>query len=162
MLKIASLVLTLAASPVLAQETGGTITGTLNGQKAEWRIDPSQSDFSGFSGFSGMRTISLYAKPINAPDNVGVLTIGFETNNNSASSPEAIIFAGKGSFVHIAHEDNAKITLTREEENDGFLVLEGSFSGTLSKTSDYGRTIDETDTYDLKVEFSGVVEVLGH
>lgn len=158
-LKIASVVFTLAATPVFAQETGGTVTGTLNGQEVEWRIDPSQSDFS---GFSGMRTISLYAKPINAPDNVGVITIGFETNNNSASSPEAIIFAGKGSFVHIAREDNAKITLTREEENDGFLVLEGALSGTLSKTSDYGRTIDETDTYDLKVEFSGVVEVLGH
>lgn len=157
---IAAATLALSLLPSAAQEPGGTIVGTFEGQDVSWRINTMQSDFSGNDTY---RTVSIMGWKGSQPAGLGQIMIGFELRQDGTERPEIRLLTPTGTPDYYGNEDTGAIVeITSVSENDGFLSLSGTLTTRLGSSDDHGRTLDMTKPAALELTFEGVVEVLGH
>ncbi len=157
---ITALIVFLAAggAPALAQEPGGLVMGSLNGQPLNCQIWPMQSDFS---GVGRTLTISVTANRCKGVEGLDTLSISFEKTGDSADNLE-IRLRGQGIALYGGTNTGATLELLSTSEDDGFLSLAGNISAKIGPSDDHGTTIDMTAAQELEISISGVIEVLGH
>ena len=153
-----ALLLTLAAMPAQAQEPGGVIMGTLNGQPLNCQIWPMQSDFSGFGSTT---SVSLFANHCKGVEGVDMVTLGFGRTGETIGTVE-IRLRGEGLALYGGPETGAMLDLLTFSEDDGFLSLAGNVSAPVGPSGDHGNSIDLDAAQPLEISFSAVIEVLGH
>ena len=155
---ITALIVFLAAggAPALAQEPGGLVMGSLNGQPLNCQIWPMQSDFS---GFGDTITISITAHKCTGLEELNQISVSFDKTGDAIGSVE-IRLRGEGEALYSAPDSALELLLANEA--DGFLSLAGNVSTQVGPSADYGITIDTSAVRPLNISFSGIIEVLGH
>lgn len=126
------------AAPLAAEEPGGQIRGTLDGEAAVWEIRAGQSDFSGDADYA---SVSLVARGTDGVAARTTLMVGFEMVNGAASSVEVRLMDALGAAWYGPVEESGALGVTRAEFGDQ-LVIEAALGGTLAVSEDFGRTLD--------------------
>lgn len=157
---VASAALALSLLPAAAQQPGGTIVGTFEGQDVSWSINAMRSDFSGDDTY---RAVSIMGWKGSQPAGLGQIMIGFELRQDGTELPEIRLLTPAGAPDYYGNEDTGAIVeITSVSENNGFLSLSGTLNTRLGSSDDHGKTLDMTKPAALELTFEGVVEVLGH
>lgn len=141
-----------SALPAMAQETAGTISGTLDGAPVIWTFSAAQSDF--LWGTS-LASISLMGWPDAAPEGFAMISIGFGLQQGSPANPEVLLMP-RGDGLALFGRD-IEITLTEAGIEGEALRLSGSMSGVLGQTSDYGANVDMSAPRQIDLTFDGVI-----
>ncbi len=148
-------VLTIAAAPALAQELGGTFTGTLNGNAMTCQIWPTQSDFLR-SGNTMM--VSIMTNRCEGIEVQGQIALSFEQTGESIGSVEIRIFGQTdGPDLHSNTDTGATVELLSADEEADFLSLSGEMLAQVGPSQDRGSTIDLSAPQELEVRFSGAI-----
>lgn len=157
--RIMAFALTLSVVPAVAQESGGVVSGTLNGKTVTCQIWPMQSDFG---RFGDTFTVSIMTGPCDGDEGRGQITLGFEQTSGSKDSLE-IRIPGQGDSPDLygGTDTGATLELLSASEEGGFLSLSGKVTTQVGPSDDRGRTIDLPASRELEVNFSGVIEGLG-
>lgn len=146
----------LPAAPALAQEPGGTFTGTLDGNPMTCQIWPMQSDFS---SFGNTLSISIMTNRCEGVEGLGQIALSFEKTGESIDSVE-IRLRGEGDSADLygGSETGATLQLDSASADDGFLSLSGNISARVGSSDNRGKTIDLSAARALEISFSGVIE----
>ena len=110
----------------MAQETTGTITGTLDGAPASWTFSATQSDFVWNTNSA---SISLMGWPDAAPEGFAMISIGFGLQQGSPENPEVLLMPRSDGPALFGRD--IEITLTEVGIEGEVLRLSGSLSGVL-------------------------------
>lgn len=133
------------------QDEGTLITGTVNGQPASWSLWTMQSDFTGDAS-SG--TVSVMARKVSGPDDIGNIAFGFELGGGKPNNPEITLDNGEGKRTYyLSSSSTAPVTLNKVEKSGEQLHLSGSVSAKLGHSTDFGRTIDDSKSHAVELTF---------
>ncbi|MCL3881948.1 hypothetical protein [Marivita sp. GX14005] len=159
-LLVAASMTLLAALPAGAEERGA-VTLMVDGKEMQLPLNASQSDWSGSESYA---SVSISARPADDPtgEQIKSLSLGFDFANGTASLPELYLLrAGEGdALVRLfGNEEDGKLTVqvSRSVVEGPFLAIEGSFSGAVGPSEDYGRTVDLSDPADVSGSFNVVL-----
>lgn len=147
-----SAALSIFAVTAQAQETAGTIIGTLDDAPAGWTFDAMQSDFSGDAGYA---SVSIVGWPDEVPEGVAMIFIGFDLQQGMAQNAELRLMPKGDGPVLFSRE--VEVTLTEAVIDGETLRISGSLSGPLGQTTDHGRTIDMTAARQIDLTFDGLL-----
>lgn len=135
----------LFASAAFA-ESGGTITGTIDGQPETWRLSASQSDWNDYG-------VSLMGRRPESPVEVGTIMIGFQKDAGRFQVPEVRLLGSDAS--HAGGEDEGVSVRVERWETDGeTLSLAGAVVGPVYLiTNMVGPELDTTSGHQLDLTF---------
>lgn len=153
--RIPALALALLATPALAQEPVGNVTGTLDGAPISCRFQPDQSHFL---GFGTSRTVSILTSRCEGV--AGQIALGFEQTGDSIDLVEISLRGFDTSHLFGNSDTGAMLALHSASEGGDVLSLSGTLSARLGTSDDHGRTIDHSAARLLEVSFDGVIAPL--
>lgn len=143
-----------------AQQPGGAISGTLDGEPVSWVINSQQSDFSGGDKYWEVSITGWKGK---RPPGVGLVNISFRFDNAETSMGSVRVITPQGTPDLVGNDKtDVSVKVTSASEDNGFLSLKGSVSAVLGRSENLGHTVDLSEKHAIELEFDGVVEVLGH
>lgn len=87
--QILTFVWAISAVPALAEEPGGTFTGTLNGALITYQLWPMQSDFG---RFGNTITVSMMTNRCEGDQYLGQISLGFEKYGETINAVEIRLF----------------------------------------------------------------------
>ncbi|NMA96875.1 MAG: hypothetical protein GX970_02000 [Phyllobacteriaceae bacterium] len=151
----AALAVAALVSPAMAQNTTGTIIGTLDGASASWTFSAAQSDFFWDTNYA---SISLMGWPEAAPEGFAMISIGFGLQQGSPENPEALLMP-RGDGPALFGRD-IEITLTEAGIEGEALRLSGSLSGVLGQTTNQGASVDMSAPRQINLTFDGIIAAL--
>ena len=155
---ISAIVIALSAAPALAQEPGGTFTGTLDGSPITCQFWPDQSDFT---SLGATRSVNIWTSRCEGDE--GQLTLGFEQVGEATASVEIRLQgAGDSGDLYGDTDTGATVAITSASEEGGLLALSGMVSARLGPSDDRGRTIDMSAPKALEGSFDGVLNALSY
>lgn len=134
----------LLASGALA-ESGGTITGTIDGVPITWQLRASQSDWTDY-------TVSMMGSYPESAVEVGSIMIGFQKDGDRFQRPDLRLL---GAEAYAAGEDEGvSVRIERWETEGETLHLIGAVGGPVYfVTNPVGRKLDTTRGHELDLTF---------
>lgn len=140
-----ALALCLCASSALA-ESGGTITGTIDGQPITWELAASQSDWNDYG-------VSMMGRKPQSAVAVGSIMIGFQKDADRFQLPEVRLLGPDAG--HAGGEDEGvSVRIERWEADGETLSLAGAIVGPVYLiTNMVGPELDTTSGHALDLTF---------
>lgn len=137
----------LLSSAALA-DSGGTITGTIDGEPVTWQIRASQSDWTD----TGVNVMGRDPEGMTAFHSV---MIGFEKDGNNWQRPEVRLFSQAQPYGYRGDEDGGvAVTVTRWEVEGDTLTLTGAIGGPVFLVlNPVGAVVDQNDLHALDLTF---------
>ena len=133
------------------EDEGTLITGTINGRTASWSLWAMQSDFTGDANNG---TVSVMARKVSGPDDIGNIAFGFELVGGQPNNPEITLDNGEGKRTfYLSSSSTAPVTLNKAEKTGEQLHLSGSLSAKLGHSKDFGRSIDDSKSQTVELTF---------
>lgn len=155
---MAALLVAGLAAPVVAQEAGGRISGTLGGAPAEWEIRSDQTDFSGDADFA---TVSIVARGVSGLADGSTLLVGFELVAGDASAVELFFVDRRGENYYGPPEDGEDDALRVSRTEFGPLLgLRAEVASQVMPSPDLGRTLDPEGALPLDVQIEARIAPL--
>lgn len=148
----AAMAIAALVAPARAQETTGTITGTLDGTPVSWTFSAKQSDFVWDTNSA---SISLMGWPEAAAEGFAMISIGFGLQQGRPENPEVLLIP-RGDGPALFGQD-IEITLTEVGIDSEALRLSGSLSGVLGQTTDHGANVDMSAPRQIDLTFDGII-----
>ena len=137
----------LVASTALA-ESGGTISGKINGEAVTWMLRASQSDWSDYG-------VNIMGRDPQGVTTFPSIMFGFEKDGNLLARPEIRLFTPAQPNGYRGDEnDGIGLNVTRWEVDGDTLSLTGAIGGPVLLVVDPVRgVVDQKDLHELDLIF---------
>ena len=155
----------LMASPALALDPGGSITGTIGGQPVEAVIWADQSDYSDYGTGGKGGSVSLMVNALSKEAGFGTTAIGIEAfsfANGPFDGVDIRILTQTDPVESYSASLDSGLALTLDEAvMDGeVLKISGTLEGTVMRGPAYGKPDNPSDTLPISLHFDAVVPLL--
>ncbi|MGQ5702191.1 hypothetical protein ACUJ46_09100 [Sandaracinobacteroides sp. A072] len=139
------------AAGINGQAEGTRINGTVDGQPVSWSLWTMQSDFTGDASNG---TVSVMARKVSGPDDIGNLAFGFEFSGGQPNNAEITLDNGEGKrSFYLLSSSRSPVTLNKLEKSGEQMHLSGSVSAILGYSQDMGRNIDDSKSHAVDLTF---------
>lgn len=155
-----SLIVIGLARPVLADQTGGNMTGFLEETPVSWRINSERSEYHFES--EGMGSLRILAEPQEVPSGIGSIRLMVMVADGSTSLLELRIEdEGGNSVLGLPSDAGGPAMLDIDRDKDGSLRFTGVIEASLMAYPMSGRTAGERQALVLEVD-GGRITSTGH
>jgi hypothetical protein len=149
----------LLNSPVMSQDTTGTVTGQFDGEELQWYV--TYEDGHGQSDWTDMgmlASVNIFAQP--TPDTVdatkGALLIGFQVFNidsTPAVGSSSVTYMQGGYSGAFGSREDATVTVEEVSIDGDNLHVKGSFESEIYHSTDHLQTLDTDNPKSVSGQF---------
>ena len=157
---LSAIALSLLSATAAIAAGEGEANLVINETEVPFSVEAMQSDWSGSESWA---SVNIYLTPSEEADAKAYsrFTLGFEFTGGQAGAPESrLMIIDDGSITTLFENeegDGPKVMVDAFEVSGNELTISGSFEMTMGGSSDFGRTVDQSDLIPVVGTFSATL-----